>query len=53
MHKDCLHELQRFFVHGGRAVHLWLEHMNCAWVDFSDQASTFRNFNTLEHLAAV
>lgn len=45
---SCLHSLTPFLDTGNRAVHRWFESQRTVCVDFSDQKSSFQNFNTLD-----
>jgi molybdopterin-guanine dinucleotide biosynthesis protein A len=46
--RDCLFTLSRFMDDGHRAVHTWYQQHHAIPVDFSDQNSSFRNFNKLD-----
>ncbi len=50
--RDLRGELEAFLHGGGRRVKQWCEENGVAIVDFDDQPTAFRNFNTLEDLQA-
>jgi len=46
------HSLIDFFDDGGRAMYRWFDQVNTIDSDFSDDASSFLNINTVEQLSA-
>ena len=42
-----LSSLSEFYANGGRAMHRWLSERSSQDVDFSEQATAFKNFNSL------
>lgn len=42
--------LRKFVDSGNSKVMLWMSENNAQWVDFSDEAEMFKNFNTLEEV---
>jgi molybdenum cofactor guanylyltransferase len=44
---SCLASLPQYLDQGNRSVHGWFQTLHCEVVDFSDQASCFRNYNYL------
>lgn len=48
---SAIQSLEKFYADGGRSMRTWIKKSNAIEVDFSDQASSFKNINTLKELA--
>lgn len=50
LHRDQLNSVDEYLSSGKRSVYGWIEQHDTTQVDFTDQADSFRNINTLEAL---
>ena len=50
LHRSCRDALQAYLDAGDRKVELWLQQVQAIAVDFQEQAASFYNLNTPDHL---
>ena len=48
--KEFKHSLEQYIENDEHRVMKWMKDNNAIWLDFSDHAECFRNFNTLEEV---